>query len=128
MLNVALLVFDQVSQNMEKMLGLGLKGASLALLDPSGFRSDLIQSGTQHFESVSSVGVITLSIYIMIYLILTTNLWVTHYCDFTDEQIEAQEELSTLTNHQLIVGELGPEPSSLAQSCPEILLHRDLCG
>lgn len=91
LLNVALLVFDQVSQNMEKMLRLGLKGASLALLDTNGFRFDLIQNGTPHFESVSSVGDITLSIYIIIYIILTTNLWVTHYYDFTDEQIEVQE-------------------------------------
>lgn len=81
LLNVALLVFDQVSQNMEKMLGPGLRGASLALLDPSGFSSDLIQSGTPHFEIVSSVGVITLSIYIIIYFILITNLWGTHFCD-----------------------------------------------
>lgn len=87
-----------------------------------------LQTGSQHFRNVCSVGVITLSTYIFIYLILTTNLWGTHYCYFTDEQTEAQGELSTPTYHQLIVGELGPEPSSPARSCPETLLHCGLCG
>ena len=63
---------------------------SMAVLDANGCGSDLIQReywvSFQYLESVFSAAAITLSIYIISYLILTTNLWDTCYSDLTEAQ------------------------------------------
>lgn len=50
---------------MRKILRLGFKGISVALLDSSGSGSDLLQSGHWYLESASFVVVTTQSIYII---------------------------------------------------------------